>query len=443
MSVLVLAGCGWFVVGWVIARTIFQQHTWFGLIPMSMALGLVLHTALLNALLYVTDTVPAFWGSGLLLLSAAAVLRWFLPVQPLEIGLPRRHFIFAAAVISLIWAGLLPPVLVGEYYDNFHHQALAGVIAHSGNPPMHPFSPPSCSFYHYGVSAMAGGLFSVTHLNLSLIFDLLVLWSAFSLLWLLVFTAYHLLQKPSIVTALLAMGLFLTYASANWLAFPLTLDPIREATQDIGGLDYFRSVADATQEYRFGTLSFTSFTWIYAQVLHMRNNTLGLLCTFLIINLLQQGGFKRTLLIGLLLGIMPLFDETAWPVTAMLVGFYHVYRWWQLRTHQPVIDMLLILAIALPIAFLQGGVLTDTFFCNAQELSAYEGRSVTTVHFPAGPGYFVWHPVNDWIRLAAPENWPRFLADWGVIVLVYPFLLYHYFYKRREVLASCLLLATS
>ncbi len=151
------------------------------------------------------------------------------------------------------------------------------------------------------------------------------------------------------------------------------------------------------------------------------------------------------LLVGVLLGVMPLASETLWPVPLAALGLFGVYLLMTEKTQRSVLmqQAVLIFAPALLLGFLQGGTLTDQLFCHAGGLGVTDDREqIATVRFFEDVGYYSRMPTDQYVSLTRPENWLRWVEEWGVILFLTPFLFRHYL-RRREPFHLCLLAAAT
>lgn len=447
----------WLVFGFAVARYFLQQHTWFTLLPMSLGLGLTLQTLMLNLLLYPLDALTGYWVS--VVLSGTIALILFVwqrkDVQPISLGASPLVFGLTFGAVLFIWVWTLPALFRFEYYDQEWHYPLAGTIAAGGLPVRMSLNPDYCPFYHYAPDLLAGTIFRVANTRMSTTYDWTNAAWVLAFLGLAVNVVRSISQRRSLFVGWLGMALFFFYGHAAWMELPFYNETVREWTADMPAFKYFHERAeDIRPTVLNGGFTFTQAAFVHTNVgfLHTHSINVGLTCIMLILLLMLDkkpgtpGTASHWITVGLILGLLPLAFETLWPVPLAAIGFYGLYllftekeHWRRLTAHG-----MLIFVPAIALGIFQGGAITDALFCQEDGLGlTSEGEPLTTVSFPSGPGYYTWHirEDNDYVALDEVKNWPRALDEFGIVVLLYPFILYHYVVRRRHPFATAFTVA--
>lgn len=427
VTILIAISIIWFVTGFALARYILFQTQWFTLIPMSMGLGIILQIFLLNILLYKFRPVTAYWLSVAALLGFSLAI-FFLRrkvVKPLRLGLPTRTFILASAAVIFTWAWVVPALWRFEYYDQHWHHTLAGTIAKEGLPVRLYFNSEYCNFYHYASEIIGGVVFHVAKTNMATAYDWIDAWAVLAVLWLAVNVGWRLSHRKRVAVGLLGMALFFFSGNASWMYLPFTNTKVRDATQNMAVFDHFNEftaphmMKGAFENFGF-PLARGTFTNPYSMILHTHSMNLAWICLMVVIILFLDNkpgnphSWGIWIMAGIILGTMALAFETLWPVPMMMISLYGIYllvteqrNRWNIALHGASV-----IFPALLLAVFQGGAFTDGLFCDESALS-HPGENLTAIRFPAGPGYYSWLPLGEYISLAKPENWLRWVAEWG------------------------------
>lgn len=461
----------WGVSGFALARYILHQSQWLTLIPSSLALGMTLQTLLLNILLHPLDAVTGYWLSVVILVGTGfAAYCWQKnQVEKLHLGASLRGFIAVSLAVLFLWGWILPALSRFEYIDQKWQQPLAAVIANGGLPVQLPTNPDYCTYYHYAPDLLAGVMFRVSGSSMATVFDWMNACAVLAVLGLALNVAWRLSSRRALAVGVLGMSLFFLYGSASWLQFPFYNETVRDVTSDSPVFDYFLYRTDAQvarpEFFNFG-FPFTraSFVQPYNRNLHSHTVNIGWMCALLVILVVlekysptpqphsrlpeRERGSRNAptfLLVGVLLGVMPLASETLWPVPLAALGLFGVYLLMTEKTQRSVLmqQAVLIFAPALLLGFLQGGTLTDQLFCHDGGLGVTDdGEQIATVRFFEDVGYYSRMPTDQYVSLTRPENWLRWVEEWGVILFLTPFLFRHYL-RRREPFHLCLLAAAT
>ncbi len=459
MLIFALTALTWFISGFYCAYYILRINLLPLLIPLGMGIGIILQTFLLNLFLRFSNLpVPtAYWLSCFILFSTCIGLyiRRDREIPPLSLGMSRKHFIVYASFILFIWIWLCIPVIRFEYFDQIWHYPLAATIGHGGLPVYLPSNPEYCTFYHYGVDLIAGVILRVSGTDLAATYNFITIWNVLAVLGLSAGAIWRVNQNHSIGVGLLGMCLLIFSSGADWLFFPFLNEKIHDEASKHALFElHVLKTAPENLIKSYANVGIpivnSPFFGSYSKSLNSHNINFGLICALLIFHVMLSNNLKNRrnsqpwILASIILGTMPLFYESLWPVPMLMIGLAGVHAFIEAPSAYATIikNSLLVFIPVFILITVGGGVVTDTLFCTGAELGiTEEGSSVETLQFPAAPGYYSWLPTGVRTSLLEPANWLRWITEWGLTLVLFPFLIVHFFRYKNTSPAIYLLLS--
>jgi hypothetical protein len=462
-AIIVLA---WIISGALIARYGLDIREGLLLAPVSLAIGPTLHFFLLNWLLRTAPIGLVTWFVTGLLLCIGLGCYWYNRhrVAPLMLACSGR----TALALVLLWAVLAVWIWVAKggwgEYEEHEHAPRAALLARVGMPfglnlPSW-VNPDHCDYYHYGENLMLGVLSHQTG-----VVDLVTLsrWRvtynlvasiglAFTFCWLV-------FQRRRVGWAVLGALLLVVIGPGQWIAEIHHWPFLQDTLQDSPAFAYSRNLTDYVALDPFGNLkpipTTNNLMLPMAEYMSSPNPTgflmTALLCLVAWLGLMGQSrGWLWYVGLGILSATPALFFTTGILMVVLPVGIYGLWQVWQER-HAPYAASVRLITFglaALSALVLQGGIITNTLFCEpyGEAFQLDDGvitrDSLARLEFDTSPSYassLSTGVAATQVNLLSPSNWINVWIDWGGGLFLYPIILAYSLYRRNGPAVTLLL----
>jgi len=339
-----------FFFGWQLAQYFLKENRIEHLLPLSGIFGIGFYVFLINAIghfiaiqttFYLVLAVFLLAGLFLFRFNRSQSLRWELEVK-------WRKILLGSTLLLVIVSGIVsfrsPPQQQASV------EPLAATIAEGNFPPLEIWQPKYPLFYHYARELFSAAIHKITGLPLYLALDFQVA----VLVGILFLLGFILIKKfcRNNLGALVASLMMLYLGSLNFL-------------KSIGGFQVlynfyirhqevsapFKFVGDAmSSEFSAPAINFMSVLSTVTLAF-----PLIIAIIYLYFSLVSQKVYKINILfVGVLLALLALAAEAYFAVLSLMIFIYPLIT----RNKKTLVISLAILAIAWPIALVQGGVLT-------------------------------------------------------------------------------------
>ena len=403
-----------FFFGWQLVQYLLKENRIEHLIGLSGIFGVGLYIFLINAIGHFISIKIVFYLVLLLFFILGLGLLYFNRAKSLEWGIDRkwRKILLGAFLLLVISSGIIsfrwPLDLQGAGTQT------AATIVEGNFPPVEIWNPPNPLNYHYAPELFSAAIHQVTGLPLYLAYDF---------------------QAAMLVGILFLLGFILIkrFCHDNFKAFISSLLMIYA-----GSLIFLKGIAGMPILYNLYVLHqemFAPFKFVGDAISSefsipaLRNMLtvpwtplafpLIMVIIYLYFYLVDQKANKIIFpLGGLLLALLALVAETYFVVLSLILLIYpfafgFLKKDWQ-KARSSLLVSFLILLVALPLAFLQGGVLTGVL----AKLSSGEYYIAPGFNIDAG-GLFKIHKTP-WLLSynQQPIYDPKFLFEWGLLFIL-------------------------
>lgn len=349
--------------GWELSVFLLKENRIFILLPFAGLLGISAYVFLLNAISYFVSVQVSFYLVFGLLAAALLLFRFLNKRRPsnLSLGMPKDKFIVIAviAIVLMITSGLV--ALRALEYDDLAigHINAASTISEGNFPVRHVLNPSVLHAYHYAPDLLSAAIFKITKLPLEFGYDLQI----FVFSGIIFFFGCLLIYKFTDSAAISA-------AASISMIFG-------------GGLNFFKFFEGAAIFYRKFILHqqiSAPFKFLppaidgslidpLAGAIHNHSNAMGIPIFLAVIYLyfcaIEDNKYwpKMALLSGILFGFLALSTETYFAVLFAVLAAYPFLIFLFQKNKEQFKKILkisgLILSVGLPIALLQGGIITE------------------------------------------------------------------------------------
>ena len=405
-----------FFFGWQLVRYFLKENRIEYLIGLSGIFGVGFYVFLINAIghfipiklvFYLVPLLFFILGLGLFYFNKSKSLEWEIDRKWRKILLGTTLFlVVTCGIISFRWP-------LSLFVSGI---TTAATIAEGNFPPLEIWAPNHHLYYHYVPELFSAAIYKVTGLPLYLAYDF---------------------QVAIMVGILFLLGFILIkrFCHDNFRAFISSLLMLHAGTlvflNAIKGIPTLYNLyilhLEVFTPFKFVSDAFTSGFFIPAlqSMIGISWSVLAFPLIIAVIYLYFYLVDRKTnkiafLLLGLLLALLALTAEVYFAVLSLILFIYpfafgFIKRDWE-KGRKFLFASFLILIVALPIAFLQGGVLTGVL--------AQLGSGEYNISCFAGNGGLFTIGKAPWLLLSYP--WPTshfrlFLVEWGLLfVLLIP-----------------------
>lgn len=434
---LVLSGI-WSLGGWLLVTHAFRFHR-FERIPGGLAVGFLLFISFANLLAHFLPLTPAFWGASILVLLAGAFSAWrskrrlLLDMHDLS-AVPA---LIALAVITLLFV----LILKGEsIFDEYLHLPLISSMAAGSIPPRFYLNPDFYFAYHYGIHVFAASLVRLADLfpwsawdisrALAIAFTLVLGW-----LWV------HKVTRSN-AAAWLGSLLFTFGGGTRWLLLLLPgrwLNWVSQSVNLVGtGLDTAPTLGLAlTRSWVIEgggpvPFPFAFHNGIFVPAFFALGSTgaMAFMTILLLLLLLPRGRFSAMGLVvwSLIFSTLALSAEHLFVVSwagiasAIIISIPYRKRPFMSHLNSTIYQWAGILVIALVLALVQGGFITETVRNMLASLSGGATQSINARGFSLRwpPGLLSAHLGS--LSIVNPGQLAALLAELGPALLLVIFI---------------------
>ncbi|MBU2472730.1 hypothetical protein KKE74_01730 [Patescibacteria group bacterium] len=426
-----------FSFGYQLSKYLFKKNYIEVLIALSGLIGLGLYIFLINAIGYFIAIKITFYLVLLIFIIIYGVLYFINKPKKLEWGIDKKwRKILLITVLLLIAITFIIDNRVPLADDQTALSCVPGAatIAEGNFPVMAIWMPQYPLRYHYGSHLLAAAIYKVTDVPLYMSYDVQVS-ILIGILFLLGFILIKKItenNKKSLIVSFLMLcigslyflkgikGIFILYN--KYILYQDMFAPFKFVLEMVTPL-----------------LSRPSYVWMII----FPTNALGFVLIIGIIYLyfssIKENNKKIILLNSLLLATLALFAETFFAVFCFLIIIYPfvfglIKKDW-LRAKFFLITSLLMLMIAVPIAFIQGGVLTHYLGIDGHDIKLHQAYGYTDIEL-LKRGFEI--NKEPWILMTRlgennrlPIYSPKFLLEWGLLLILI-IIAVIYFWKRKS-----------
>lgn len=492
MGILILIAAAWVITGWLIARYGLRINDGLILPPLAMGIGSVVHFLLLNILLRPLSVALAGWLALVIMLSIGGLCWYFNRAQvlPLSLGCSKKTALSLLIVWGLLGGALYEVKSSMPTMDEIDHAPRTTMIRREGLStglliPAYD-QPWKCDFYHYAENAViavlsrqSGSLDLVTLTNLRVTYDMLaVLGLCFTLLRLL-------FKRQYLAWAVIGSLIFISTSPAGWLSLIHDVPSLDRLLPDTAFFETSRTFAQQASLNPFGEtkpiplqygILFMAPLTEYMSTPNPPGFSVAALLVFIALVGLRGRAISRAVAIGLgvLAATTGLYYTTGIMLVVPSVGIYLLWRLWQTRSTPlaGLVNLALYGATAAVVAVFQGGQITYQVFCEvrpdvivgaqpeqatalaqqAQQSAPADvpfiypkdsqgGQALAFGFYLVSPRYFMITGDQVYqVKFTDPSRWFNVLIDWGVPLLLYPFVLM-FALRSRQIEVSSILLA--
>jgi len=473
----------WIITGYAIVRYGLRVTEIIVIPFISAGAGIVVYLWLINVLLRTGMVELVVWAVPVLMLAGSGLL-WRLnrsTVQPLQLTLSWRAAIAVLVALATLGAFLINVRAVTGGEDETGHSPFSAMTASIGFPgltiPNYAGLPgltiPSyadpryCTFYHYGIDAIAGALFRQTNVRIADLYATLTYYNTLTVVGLVFVFLWLLMRRTSVTWPVIGSFIFSLAGPGRWLVLLNLIPGIKSwfdaplfarihVLSKAANLAALVPSADSYLVFRLPGDFNVSFSWYNLTPNPAAFCLVALLTLIGWIALKPERAWYWYAGLGILAATSALFQEVAMPLVAVPIGVDLLWRAWGSRTRPlPAVRQLLLFAVpALMVLILQGGVLTDSLFCKTHWKDIYssktaftQGGNLTDFRVSDRIGFYqsTWSP-NLKGDLTHPSDWPTVLVDWGFGFALCPFMLAYAIAARHRKLililaTSCLMIA--
>ncbi|HPH52026.1 MAG TPA: DUF2298 domain-containing protein [Candidatus Portnoybacteria bacterium] len=426
-----------FFFGYQLAERILKQLSKETLIALSGLIGIGFYIFLINVLGYIIPINVAFYLVLLifLLYGMCCFLRHRSNKREWGINKKWRKIILILAILSIVVT-----FIVDNRYPLGGDQVLltciptAATIAEGNFPPQAIWMPQYPLRYHYGAHLFTAAIYKVTGLPLYMSYDI---------------------QIAVLVCVLFLLGFILAKKIVNNNKKALISSILMLGVGNLVFLKGINGIVVLYNKYILGHEIFAPFKFVFEMIeslfsrpveMWMVNFPTNALSFVLLIGIIYlyfdsiQNNNKKVLLITIpLLSVLALFSEIFFIVVCFLLIIYPIVfgiisKNWPCAKKFLVVA-LLILLISVPIALVQGGVLTHYLGRDGHNLKLHQTYGYTNIEL-INKGFEI--NVRPWIlmtRIGQDNRLPiyslEFLLQWGLLLILI-FCSVVYFWKKKN-----------
>jgi hypothetical protein len=411
-----------FFFGWQLVLYFLKENRIENLIGLSGIFGIGIYVFLINAIGYFIPIRIVFYLIFLLFFIISIVLFYFNRSKSLEWGIDKkwRKILFGVTLLLVIISGLISFRLPLSLGDRLQAGSMptAATIAEGNFPPIEIWEPERPLVYHYAPELFSAAIHKVSGLPLYLAYDFqnaILIGILFLLGFILVkhfcnnnFKAFVssllMLYAGSLVFLKGINGIFSLYN--KYILYQYVYAPFKFVFEMIDTV-FSKPTLKNMLEIPWNALSFP----LMIAVIYLYFYSIG-----------HKQGKKIALLNGFLLALLALSAETYFAVFCLILFIYpfifgFVNRDW-ITAKRFLMISFLILVIALPIAFIQGGVLESILRLNP-DLSATEYYFTNQIDKVFKINKTPWllntrFGEGNWL----PIYHPKFLIEWGLLLVL-------------------------
>lgn len=427
MSIMVflLAVLVWAGFGYALLHHLLRITDGLLLIPLAPAAGYITFTILNNALLHGLPVPWVTWGVPLLM-AAAALTLWAThrDAPPLQWPLRRAQTAFLLAFTLILGAILGRSFYTSATWDEFDHSPRAVQISQHGLPVSSYQNPDVCLYYHYGHNMNTGMIFRASGSTVLAADEFLGLFTLYTAMGLCLVFLWQIMQRRGLVWAALGSLLFLLVSPASWLTILVQapglawLPTVFESFREVLAYPAFYINAWFARPLIFSMTTAEEQTfWVFAFTALMAGLALK-----------PTSPLWHSVGLGILTAAIALVYTTGFPLIAVPIGIWLLVAAWQQRAapRRALLHLAIYTVTTLAVLTVQGGVLTAALFCESQATEATTNNTEALTGFQLSwvPQYALYE--NRTITLNHPNDLVRFIYDWGVLPLLFPFILWYY-----------------
>ncbi len=413
-----------FFFGWQASRYCLKEDRIEYLLGLSGIVGMGLYLFLINGLGSFLPIKTVFYLVLILLVILGISLRYFNKTRPLRWELDKkwRKILLGVTLGIVVITGLIAfrmPLATGERLQG-GGMPTAATMAEGNFPPLEIWEPPRPLVYHYAPELFAAATHQVAGLPLYLCYDL----QKALLMGILFLLGFMLVKSfcPNNFKALVA-SLFMLYAGGLVFLNGLINGLFVLYQKYILHLDLI-----APFKFIFEVFESSFLIPVFINVLDAPwvSWSLTLILTLIYLyfyNIEDKQKKAKVVLMGCLLSLLALNGEFYFVVFSVSLLIYplifgFVKKDWS-KVKQFLIISCLILIIALPLAFIQGGVLKSFLGLNPKV-------SATEYYFGSQFNNAFQFNFKPWLLkdYSGKNNWlpvfdPRFLIEWGLFIILF------------------------
>lgn len=429
---------------WQFLRKILKQNEIYLLVPTSIILGMSAFVLSSNIFAYFLSISSAFILTLVLFLIFGILLYFKDNKSVLTVGIEKKYLLYLILIsISLAFIyGLI--FFSNNVFDEGIHRIYSVSIVNENFPVRDPSNFDYSVQYHYGFSMLIAGVSIVSGLSIIRSVDVGMLFLIIPVFWMVFALVYGMTKNYGM--GFLSAWLFFFAGGFRYLTVFGDLDYSK-----IYLVDYFRQIAhlffsNIPNSKILGPGYFHPYSIdTYANLLYHPPTVMVMPIVLLIVWLLYKkrsfSGNKNILnvVIGALIGLTALVSEDKFLVIIASLGIFAVWKIFSqkiFKVREFVNKFLsqygVIFLTSITLAVLQGGILSDMFksTLGISKLNLVESIStVSTVTFRYIPGII---STSGFYPFTELYSWIFLITEWGIPILLFPFILFYVYKKRNE-----------
>lgn len=439
---------------WQFLRKILKQNEVYILLPLSVILSISTFVFVSNILGYFVPITTSFVVVLVALLLSGLFFLKKNPGGPLCLGLSKKHLVYIVVATVLLALMSWMVLYSNQTLDEGVHRTYAVSILNGNFPPKDPLNPGYAMQYHYGFEVLLAATSYFSGLPVQFALDVVMaLLTAF--IFLMVFSFAYFITKNHRI-GFLSAWLFYFGGGFRYLTVFQHLDYSYTYVTD-----YLKQIIDiflstAPDSMILGPGYFHSYTidnfGFYMYHTPSLISTAVVLIVFWLFAERERSVSNKTainVLLGLLIGLSALMDESRFILLVAALGVFGLYKLLKAgdfsRNSLKVFftDYGVVIFLASIVAAFQGGVLTDLVaksmhLGHLKFINSLSGGGDLSLRMIPGlnPDYVKFYPLN------SLYSWQIFLMEWGLMLILFPLAAYR-LWKKGDAVFKFLILFTT
>jgi len=426
-----------FSFGYQLSKFLFKKNHIEILVALSGLMGLGLYVFLINAIGYFIAIKITFYLVLLIFIIVGSILYFINRLGKIKWGINkkwRKILLITVLLLTITTFVVDNRVPLADDQTALASVPIAATIAEGNFPPMAIWMPQYPLRYHYGSHLFVAAIHKTTDIPLYMSYDVQssILMGILFLLGFILIKKITKNNKKSLIGSFLIPCIGSLYFLKGIKGIFILYDKYI-LHQDI--FAPFKFILEMVTPL----LSRPPYIWMIIFPANALGFVLIIGIIYLYFSSVKENNNKIILLNSLLLVTLALFAETFFAIFCFLIIIYPfvfglIKKNW-LRAKNFLITSLLMLMIAVPIAFIQGGVLTHYLGRDGHDLILHQTYGYTDIEL-LNRGFEI--NKEPWILMTRlgennrlPIYSPKFLLEWGLLLILIIIAVIH-FWKRKS-----------